>query len=70
MTAQTIHGATARALDAIKSVHCQPPAYAPPAPVKGEIPCTRCKQRLKFTVLASGKSTGRCTTRGCLNWNE
>jgi hypothetical protein len=63
-------GAYAQALNAIKSVHCQPPAYAPPAEVKGHIPCTKCKERLNFTVFASGSTTGRCTTTGCLNWRE
>lgn len=63
-------GAYARALHAIKGPHCPPPAYAPPAEVKGHIECTKCRQRLNFTVFASGNTAGRCTTTGCLNWRK
>jgi hypothetical protein len=64
-------GPTARALDVIKTQHCAPPAFKPVADVKGEIACTKCRRPLRFTVLASsGRTTGRCSTLGCLNWSE
>lgn len=64
-------GPRARALNAIRSVHCAPPAYKPAQNVKGEIACTKCKAPLKFTVPASnGSTTGRCSTAGCLDWRE
>lgn len=64
----TVHGATARALNVIRTQHC--PEYRPTEPVSGQILCTACQQRLNFTVFTSGATTGRCTTAGCLNWRE
>lgn len=67
----TIHGATALALNAIKPVHCPPPAYKPAETVKGTIPCTMCAGTVNYIVRASdGACDGRCTTAGCLNWRE
>lgn len=64
-------GPRARALDAIKSKHCAPPAYKPLADTQGHIECPKCRKPLKFTVLASnGNTTGRCATAGCLTWRE
>lgn len=64
-------GPCARALNVIKTQYCAPPAYKPEADVKGQIACTKCKGRLKFTVLASsGLTTGRCSSAGCLKWSE
>lgn len=64
-------GPRARALNAIKVQHCAPPAYKPAQDVRGQTPCTKCKGTVKFTVLASdGRTTGRCSSSGCLNWSE
>lgn len=66
-------GSIARALHAVKSVHCQPPAYKPPESATGTTPCTMkgCSGIIKYTVRASdGGTTGRCSTAGCLNWSE
>lgn len=66
-------GAIARALNAIKTAHCAPPAYKPTEPVAGSNPCTMkgCKGIIKFTVRPSdGGTSGTCTTRGCLDWRE
>ncbi len=66
-------GPIARALYAVKSVHCAPPAFKPEADVQDTTPCTckDCKGTIKFTVRASdGRTTGRCSSSGCLNWRE
>ena len=68
MSAATIHSATARALNIIRTAHC--PEFYPAQPVRGQIACTACQQRLNFTVFTSGATVGRCTTAGCLNWSE
>lgn len=64
-------GPRARALNAIKQAHCAPPAYRPAHDVRGTTPCPKCKATIRFTVLASdGRTTGRCSTAGCLEWRE
>lgn len=65
-------GPQALALNAIKSVYCKPPTFKPAAPVAGTNPCTRkgCAGTIKFTVRASGGTSGRCSTAGCLDWRE
>lgn len=64
-------GPMARALNAVKSVHCAPPAYKPVENVTSTTPCPLCKGIIHYTVRASdGGSTGRCRTRGCLSWSE
>lgn len=67
MTA-TVHGATAMALNTIRTEHV--PEFYPAQPVRGQIACTACRCRLNFTVFTSGATAGRCTTAGCLNWSE
>ncbi|MEO8391168.1 hypothetical protein [Polaromonas sp.] len=65
-------GPIARALNAVKSVHCAPPTYKPVHDVTSTTPCPLCKGTIHYTVRASdGLSTGRCrTSRGCLSWSE
>lgn len=64
-------GPRARALNVIKRRHCAPPAYKPEGDVRGQMACTRCNGTIKFTVLASdGRTTGKCSTTGCLTWSE
>lgn len=63
----------ALALNAIKTVHCQPPAYKPTKDSSGSTPCTfkGCRGMIKFKVRASdGGTSGRCSSAGCLTWTE
>jgi len=64
-------GPIARALNAIKSMHCAPPTYKPLENVSSTTPCPLCKGTINYTVRASdGGSTGRCSTARCLSWSE
>lgn len=66
-------GPQALALNAVKSVHCQPPAYKPAVDIKSTTPCTvkACKGTIRYTVRASdGGTSGRCSSSGCLDWRE
>lgn len=66
----TLAGPTARAMAAVKGVHCPPPEYRPVQAVAGSIACPKCGGSLKFTVAPSGISTGRCNSAGCVRWTE
>jgi hypothetical protein len=66
-------GPVARALNAVKSAHCQPPSYKPHQNMAGTTPCTMkaCGGTIRYTVRASdGGSAGRCSSSGCLEWRE
>lgn len=55
-------GKVARAMDQVQQ-HRQPGQE-----VSGRIPCPHCGSPLRFTVLASGQSRGRCAAAGCISW--
>ena len=62
--------ATARAMAAVRTEHCPAPSYRPAAPVRASMPCTKCSGALKFTVSAEGRTSGRCSSAGCVTWSE
>lgn len=62
-------GPTIKALAAVKTQHCAPPAYRPAAPVEAHMECPRCKSRLNYTVATTGLTSGRCVAAGCLKWS-
>jgi hypothetical protein len=59
-----------RALDHIKRQHCAAPNFAPAAQVDGHMDCPKCRSRLNFTVLVSGKCSGRCVAANCIRWSD
>lgn len=63
--------ATARAQAQVRSMHCQPPTFMPPAPVRASIRCTKCGGLLNYTVSAvASRTTGRCSSAGCITWSD
>lgn len=36
----------------------------------GSFPCPRCGGRITFTALLAHKSSGQCSTSGCIRWNS
>lgn len=62
--------ATARAIAAVRTAHCPAPTFRPAAPVRGSMRCTKCAGRLPFNVSADGRTSGKCSSAGCVNWNE
>lgn len=65
-----LSSATAQAMAAVKSEHCAPPTYRPAQPVNSSMKCRQCGGTLRFTVAASGASTGRCNSINCVRWSE
>lgn len=64
-------GAVARAIAAVRAQHCQPPTYRPASAVRGTIRCARCGGNLTYTASAiDGRTTGRCSSAGCIRWSE
>lgn len=63
-------GPTARAMAAVKGVHCLPPTYRPAQAVAGSISCPKCGGRLAFSVATNGISTGRCSSINCVRWTD
>jgi hypothetical protein len=62
--------ATARAIASVRTEHCPAPDFRPAAPVRGSMRCTKCAGLLHFTAATSGRTTGRCSSAGCVTWNE
>lgn len=63
--------ATARAIAAVRTEHCPAPTFRPAATVRGAMRCLKCGGRLTFTASAiHGRTSGRCSSAGCINWNE
>lgn len=62
--------ATARAIASVRTEHCPAPTFRPAATVRGSMPCTKCGGLLHFAAATSGRTTGRCSSSGCVNWNE
>ncbi|BEP44093.1 hypothetical protein [Variovorax sp. V15] len=63
--------AVARAQAAVRSQHCQPPTFRPAQSERGTIRCTKCGGNLNYTASAiDGRTTGRCSTAGCVTWND
>ncbi|CAN7321962.1 hypothetical protein LJR084_001856 [Variovorax sp. LjRoot84] len=63
--------ATARAIAAVRTEHCPAPDFRPAAAVRGSMPCMKCRGRLSFTASAiDGRTSGRCSSSGCIRWNE
>lgn len=62
--------ATARAMAAVRTEHCPAPDYRPAAPVRASMPCTKCGGVLKFNVSADGRTSGRCSSAGCITWRD
>lgn len=62
--------ATARAIAAVRTEHCPAPTFRPAAPVRGSMRCTKCGGLLHFTAATSGRTFGRCSSAGCVTWNE
>ena len=62
--------ATARAMAAVRTEHCPAPDYRPAADVGGSMPCPRCRGRLTFKASSSGRTSGKCSSVGCVTWNE
>jgi len=63
--------AVARAMAEVRKQHCQPPHYRPAQTQRGSIRCTKCRGLLTFTVSAvDGRTSGRCTSVGCIKWTD
>lgn len=62
-------GPTIKALNAVKTQHCAPPAYRPAAPVEAHMDCPRCGSRLNYTVATTGMTSGRCVAASCIKWS-
>lgn len=66
-----LSGATARAMAQVRQQHCQPPTFRPAETARGTIRCTACRGNLTYTASAvDGRTTGRCSTAGCLKWSD
>jgi hypothetical protein len=60
-------GPTAQAMAAVHALHPKPPEQL----VRASIRCTRCRGLLTYSVSPiGGRTTGRCSSAGCLNWSE
>jgi hypothetical protein len=63
--------AVARAMAEVRKQHCQRPHYRPAQTQRGSIRCTKCGGLLTFTVSAvDGRTSGRCTSAGCIKWTD
>lgn len=69
-TFSRLAGPTARAMAAVRTEHCRPPSYRPAAAVRGTMRC-HCGGILNFTVSPiDGRTSGRCSSAGCIRWSE
>lgn len=60
----------AQAVSHLRSQHCQPPSYSPQATVRSTMRCTKCGGTLPYLVSVTGKTSGRCSSAGCVRWND
>lgn len=65
-----LSGPTARAVAAVRELHCPEPTFKPTGPVSGHIACPRCGSRVNFTVAADGYTSGRCVAAACIRWSR
>lgn len=66
-----LSSAVARTKDQIYRTHCGGMASVPPAPVKASMRCLKCGGLFNYTVSAiDGRTTGRCSSAGCLKWAD
>lgn len=64
-------GAIARAVAAVRTAHCPPPTYRPAAAVRASMRCAACGGLLTYTASAiDGRTSGRCSSAGCIRWSE
>jgi len=64
-------GATARAMAEGRNLHCPAPAYRPAAAVRASTRYPKCCGLLTYTASSiDGRTTGRCSSAGCINWSE
>ena len=66
----SLAGPIAQAVSQVRSQHCQPPTYSPQATVRSTMRCTKCGATLPYTVSATGKPSGRCSSAGCVRWAD
>jgi len=63
--------AVARAMSEVRGLHCPPPTFRPSQTARGTIRCTGCGGNLNYTASAiDGRTTGRCSTAGCVKWSD
>jgi hypothetical protein len=62
--------AIAQTMAAVRAQHCQPPHFRPTAPVSGSFGCMKCGGKVSFTVSEIGRTAGRCSSVGCIRWND
>ena len=64
-------GATARAMAEVRNRHCPAPAYRPATAVRASTRCQKCGGLLTYSVSSvDGRTTGRCSSAGCITWSE
>lgn len=69
--ASALLSATARAMAEVKTRHCPAPTYRPAAAVRASTRCQKCGGVLTYSVSSiDGRSTGRCSSAGCITWSE
>lgn len=61
-----LYSATAKAMAAVHALHPTPPAEL----VRASIRCPKCGGRLAYTASETGKTSGKCSSRGCVTWPD
>lgn len=63
-------GPTARAMAHVRALHCRPPTFRPAETASGSMRCTKCGGTLRFKASVTGKTSGKCSSAGCINWAD
>lgn len=66
-----LSSAVAQTKAAIFRQHFDPKTLRPAETVKASMQCMRCRGLLTYTASAiDGRMTGRCSSAGCIRWDE